>query len=129
MKSLFSGAAMMAMLLAFSSTVVAGETLVAQGKMLGRSYHQQLYTQHKCAACHGVDKPSSRAPDNSCLKCHSVDKLAQQTARQGDELWQNPHNNLHYGKDVPCTECHGEHVVKQPLCKDCHTFKFSNFKE
>jgi len=129
MKSLISCSAVMAMLLAFSSAVMAGDTLVSQGKMMGRSYHQQLYTKHQCATCHGVDKPVSRAADNSCLKCHSVDKLAQQTARQGDEQWQNPHNNLHYGKDVPCTECHGEHAVKQPICKDCHTFKFSKFQE
>ncbi|MFQ6371933.1 cytochrome c3 family protein [Shewanella sp. YIC-542] len=128
MKSLFSGSAMVAAMLALSFSAVAGDTLVSQDNIMGRSYHQQLYVKHQCATCHGVDKPVSRAPDDSCLKCHSVDKLAQKTARQGDEVWQNPHNNLHYGKDVPCTECHAEHAVKQPMCKDCHTFKFSHFK-
>jgi DnaJ-class molecular chaperone len=91
-----------------------------------REYHEMVY-ESGCKSCHdqGVkNKPS----DESCLTCHDIDDLAKQTTRKGDEIWQNPHNNLHYGKEVPCIECHGEHEPKQPLCKQCHTFEFPTFK-
>ena len=45
----------------------------------------------------------------------------------GDEedRWQKPHDNLHYGHDVPCVECHGEHTSKAPLCANCHNFEYA----
>ncbi|WP_286339148.1 cytochrome c3 family protein [Ferrimonas sp. YFM] len=131
MKKLMTLAAVAAVL---ASTNVAAEikadaSLTDQGMMDGRSYHQKFYKKDNCKVCHGTNAPSHRPADDACLKCHKADKLAKKTARKGDELWQNPHNNLHYGKEVPCTVCHGEHEAKQPLCNDCHTFKFTKHKQ
>lgn len=87
-----------------------------------REYHEWIY-EDGCKTCH--DKGTKQYPsDDSCLECHDRDELAESTARKGDELWQNPHNNLHYGKELPCVECHGEHQKKKPICANCHTFKF-----
>lgn len=90
-----------------------------------RPEHKQVIG-HDCKVCHdqGMKLPPS---DKSCLQCHNIDDLVKKSKRSADEKWQNPHNNLHYGKDLPCIECHGEHVKKQPLCLNCHTFKFEKF--
>ncbi|SDJ51396.1 Cytochrome c3 [Ferrimonas sediminum] len=111
-----------------SLAVTAESTLKEYDQMTGRSYHEQLHSKNNCKACHGSEV-SGYPADNTCHKCHNPDKLAQKTVRSGDEVHQNPHDNLHYGKDVPCTECHGEHIEKQPLCADCHTFKYPNHKK
>jgi hypothetical protein len=56
-----------------------------------------------CKVCH--DQGLKQYPsDGACLKCHDVDELAKKTARSGEDRWQNPHDNLHYGKDLPCAE-------------------------
>lgn len=84
----------------------------------------------KCKDCHDQGMQSYPS-DQSCLQCHDVDDLADATKRSGDEEWQNPHNNLHYGKELPCVECHSEHQeagTYKPLCLDCHTFKYEKFK-
>lgn len=93
----------------------------------GRDWHSAAYDMG-CKTCH--DQGLKNYPsDNSCLNCHDTDDLAKTTKRSGDEVWQNPHNNLHYGKDTPCIECHSEHTKnKQPMCLDCHTFKYEKFK-
>lgn len=93
----------------------------------GQPWHQTVY-EMGCKTCH--DKGIKNYPsDYSCLSCHDLDEIVDKTSRQGDEQWENPHNNLHYGKDTPCIECHGEHIQdKQPMCKDCHVFKFPKFK-
>lgn len=93
----------------------------------GKPWHKPVYDSG-CKNCH--DKGTKNYPsDKICLSCHDLEQLVDKTSRQGDERWENPHNNLHYGKDVPCMECHGEHIQdKQPMCKDCHSFKFENYK-
>ncbi|KFZ38286.1 cytochrome C [Shewanella mangrovi] len=90
-----------------------------------REAHKQAIGKD-CKVCHdqGMKQPPS---DTTCLKCHNIDDLVKKSKRSDEDKWQNPHNNLHYGKDLPCIECHGEHVKKQPLCKNCHTFKFDKF--
>jgi hypothetical protein len=91
-----------------------------------RDYHKEVIGKD-CKTCH--DNGIKQFPsDQSCLQCHDIDDLAKQTARSEEDKWQNPHNNLHYGKEVPCQECHGEHTPKQPLCSNCHTFKFDKHK-
>lgn len=115
---------------AFTASVSAESTLKDYGELKGRSYHDMLHSKGNCDACHANDADGGGYPaDNGCNKCHNPDKLAEKTARTGDEVHQNPHNNLHYGKDVPCTECHGEHSEKEHLCADCHTFKYPNHKK
>lgn len=92
-----------------------------------RDYHKAVIG-NDCKACH--DNGIKQFPsDQACLKCHNIDDLALKTARNDEDKWQNPHNNLHYGKELPCQECHGEHKAKQPLCSDCHTFKYDKHKE
>lgn len=93
----------------------------------GKPWHQQAYDMG-CKTCH--DNGTKNYPsDQSCLNCHELDQLSKKTNRQEDEQWQNPHNSLHYGKDTPCMECHGEHLKdKQPMCLNCHTFEYPKFK-
>lgn len=105
---------------------VAGDTLTDQGKKLGREYHSDLYEDGSCDACH--DQKGKFPSDFSCVSCHDIDTLAESTARPEDEEWQNPHNNMHYGQDVPCMECHGEHQESEPLCDGCHNFEYPDFK-
>ncbi|QIZ78929.1 cytochrome c3 family protein [Ferrimonas lipolytica] len=92
----------------------------------GRSFHEMNY-ESGCDSCHdnGI---RVRPSDDACEACHDVDDLAEATTREGEEALQNPHDNLHYGKETPCTECHGEHEAKAPLCSECHTFKFDAHK-
>ncbi|SHH96194.1 cytochrome c3 family protein [Ferrimonas marina] len=89
-----------------------------------RGWHDGL----TCQDCHdqGIKKYPS---DQACLSCHNVDDLAEATAREGKDKWQNPHNNLHFGKETPCTECHGEHQPKEHLCAQCHTFDYPDHKQ
>ncbi|WP_240473402.1 cytochrome c3 family protein [Ferrimonas senticii] len=96
------------------------------GAKMGRDFHAMNYDDG-CKSCHdqGIRIQPS---DKACEQCHDVNDLAEATQRSGDEVHQNPHNNLHYGKETPCTECHGEHEAKAPLCADCHTFKFDAHK-
>ena len=121
---------LMVLLLAtcFAGTSLAGQTLKDFGDMKGRTYHADLYAPKNCAACHKSDAPTSFPADFSCVECHDLDKLVNATARPEEDKWQNPHNNLHYGMDVPCMECHGEHETREPLCKECHTFKYPKHK-
>jgi len=101
-------------------------TLSAQAVEV-RDHHKEVIGKD-CKTCH--DNGIKQFPsDQACLQCHDVDDLAEQTARSEEDKWQNPHNNLHYGKELPCQECHGEHEPKKPLCSNCHTFKFDKHKE
>ncbi|TKB58724.1 cytochrome C [Ferrimonas aestuarii] len=120
-------AAMMLTFGAQAADLQPGDSMTKMGAKHGRVYHEMNYDDG-CKSCHdqGMRK---RPSDTACLECHDRDDLAEATAREGDEVWQNPHNNLHYGKEVPCIECHGEHQAKRPLCLDCHTFKFDKHKQ
>ncbi len=110
--------------LSFASLYAYGE-LQEYGDNSGRSYHAKLYKKGKCSACHGVQEPVGYPEDDACLKCHDVDELVVVTMPDDEEdRWQNPHDNLHYGTEVPCVECHGEHTNKTPLCADCHNFDY-----
>lgn len=96
----------------------------------GREYHARMYEKGRCETCHGTAQPAGYPEDGACLKCHRMDELVAATAREAeDEQGQNPHDNLHYGQDVPCVECHGEHSSKEPLCADCHNFDYPNHQE
>ena len=92
----------------------------------GQDHHAHLYKADRCDACHGEAMPTGYPEDGACLKCHKLDKIIAATMPAAEEdSWQNPHNNLHYGKEVPCMECHGEHSVKESLCADCHNFDYA----
>ncbi|WP_335923362.1 cytochrome c3 family protein [Shewanella chilikensis] len=107
--------------------LLAGLTSVSVHAVQQRDYHKAVIGKD-CKVCH--DQGLKQYPsDGACLKCHDVDDLAKKTARSGEDRWQNPHDNLHYGKDLPCVECHGEHQPKKPLCSNCHTFKYDKHKE
>ncbi|MGD8498801.1 MAG: cytochrome c3 family protein [Chromatiales bacterium] len=127
MKSFTTG--FMLLLLVFVvDTGIAGPTLKSYDGLKGRAYHAGLYEAKQCAACHGTNQPTSLPADDVCMKCHGLEKLVAATARPEPDNWQNPHNNLHWGKDVPCMECHGEHQESKPLCQGCHSFKYPNYK-
>ncbi|WP_035387117.1 cytochrome c3 family protein [Ferrimonas senticii] len=91
-----------------------------------RDYHQPLY-EEGCDSCH--DQGMNKFPsDEACLQCHDPAEVAEQTAREGEEKLQNPHDSMHYGQDAPCMECHGEHTPKKALCQECHNFDYPKFK-
>lgn len=128
MNKLLTAAAVLALTFgAQAGELTADASLTKMGMKQGRDYHSMNYDSG-CDSCHdnGI---KNRPSDNACESCHDVDELAQATVRTGDEAHQNPHDNLHYGKEVPCAECHGEHQAKQPICNDCHTFKFDKHKQ
>ncbi|MGB3223735.1 MAG: cytochrome c3 family protein [Desulforhopalus sp.] len=109
-------------------TSFAGETLQQFEDKQGRSYHADLYDGGSCDSCHENAKPTAFPPDFVCYNCHDADELIQATSRPEEEKWQNPHNNMHYGKDVPCMECHGEHQERESLCVGCHSFDYPGYK-
>lgn len=112
-----------------ASSSMAGQTLKQFDGIKGRSYHADLYTSKSCDACHANKKPLTLPADDACLACHDLEALVKATARSEEDKWQNPHNNMHYGKDVPCMECHGEHSARKHMCAGCHSFDYPNFKE
>ena len=111
-----------------AGTSFSEATLVQFADTMGRSYHAELYDGSSCDSCHENSEPSAFPADFVCLDCHDGEELVQATARPDDERWQNPHDNMHYGKDVPCMECHGEHQESRLLCAGCHSFDYPNFK-
>ncbi len=120
---------MFAVLVVFiAGTSLAGQTLKQFGDIQGRTFHADFYDGKSCDACHDSKKPLALPADDACLECHDLEELVAATARPADERWQNPHDNLHYGKDVPCMECHGEHQASKPLCQGCHAFKYPKYK-
>ena len=130
MKS-YSKVIMVAVLFFFVAvTCWAEQTLKQYDGIKGRSYHADFYDGKSCDSCHTNKKPLNLPEDDACLECHDQDELVQSTSRPDkEEKWQNPHNNMHYGKDVPCMECHGEHSSRKHMCDGCHTFKYTKFNE
>lgn len=121
------------LLLLTAATCIAGvgladSTLEQFGEIEGRSYHERFYETESCDVCHESNEPVTFPADDVCLSCHNLDRLVETTARPDGEEGQNPHDNLHYGKDVPCMECHGEHESRQHMCDGCHSFEYPDFK-
>lgn len=108
---------------------LVAETLQQFDSVKGRSFHADLYADNACDSCHVNAEPEAYPPDFVCFDCHEADELVQATARPEEDKWQNPHNNMHYAKDVPCMECHGEHSESKVLCAGCHFFEYPNFKK
>lgn len=120
---------MLAVLLVFiACTVQAQETLTQYDGIKGRTFHSDFYDGKSCDSCHDSKKPLNLPADDACLSCHDLDELVESTARSEEETWQNPHNNIHYGKEVPCMECHAEHQKSKPMCAGCHSFKYPKYK-
>lgn len=93
----------------------------------GRSYHAEMHDKGNCRTCHGVKDPEGYPEDGRCSRCHESEELVAATMPEAEEdRWQNPHDNLHYGMNVPCVECHGEHSNKAPLCANCHNFDYAS---
>lgn len=107
----------------FTDLDMNAQTLVKKGNFMGRAYHDGL----SCTDCHDAGVKNFPS-DFACISCHDMEALVEATTRPEEDKWQNPHNNLHYGKDVPCMECHGEHKEMKPLCQGCHNFKYPNYK-
>lgn len=96
----------------------------------GQDHHAHLYKRDRCDACHGDATPTGYPEDGACLQCHQVEDIIAATMPEAEEdRWQNPHNNLHFGDEVPCVECHGEHSTKESLCADCHNFDYAAKEE
>ena len=95
----------------FSSTVFA-ETKTVTGK------HAEAKVT--CAACHGSDAPTKRAPASACISCHGDNASV---AKRTKNVTPNPHDS-HQG-DLRCTLCHKTHEPSVVYCDECHSFKFN----
>lgn len=99
-----------------------------------KPYHHSLEATGRdtsCQLCHGSRTPVAAPNDKSCLNCHgSRDQIAELTQpNQHDKNAEpNPHDSMHYGKDVPCTACHNEHKPSVIYCNNCHLFKYPDMK-
>lgn len=129
MKVTIQGFMLVLLLMLLANTSMAADSLTQFDGIKGRSYHAEFYEQKACDSCHLNKSPLSLPEDDACLACHDLEELVKTTARPEDEKWQNPHNNMHYGKDVPCMECHGEHNSRKPMCAGCHSFNYPNFQK
>jgi DnaJ-class molecular chaperone len=116
-------------ILFFATSSFAGETLKQFGDVKGRTFHSDSYDAKSCNDCHNSKQPLSLPADDACLSCHDLNELVASTARGKGEELQNPHDNMHYGKETPCMECHGEHMESKPLCAGCHSFKYPKYKK
>ena len=113
----------------FSATASSETEIFLQfDEIQGRSYHASVYERKSCKSCHKESDVSEFPADFVCFKCHDGEELIQSTARPEDEKWQNPHNNLHYGSEVPCMECHAEHQQSKLLCAGCHSFEYPGYQ-
>jgi len=116
---------------ALASSLAYGQLRDFDG-MMGRDYHARLHDRGRCTACHedSGEAVAGYPKDGICLDCHRMEKLVSATMPEAEEdKLQNPHDSLHYGREVPCIECHGEHTRKEPLCADCHNFDFPDHQE
>lgn len=126
----YSKSILLALVVLFITTSsFASETLKQFNDVTGRTFHSDSYEGKSCNDCHDSKQPLSLPADDACLSCHDLDDLVASTARaQGEEL-QNPHDNMHYGKETPCMECHAEHQESKPMCAGCHSFKYPKYKK
>ncbi len=129
MKTFSKGILLAIVMMFVASSGFATETLKQFDGIKGRTYHSDFYNEKACDSCHSSKAPLSLPADDACVSCHDLKELIDSTSRPEDEKWQNPHNNMHYGKDVPCMECHGEHESRKPLCQGCHSFKYTKFNQ
>ncbi|WP_000000750.1 cytochrome c3 family protein, partial [Escherichia albertii] len=99
-----------------------------------KPYHHSLEATGRdtsCQLCHGASKPVAAPDDKSCLSCHGTrDQIAALTQPdpKDKDAEPNPHDSMHYGKDVPCTACHNEHKPSVIYCNSCHLFKYPDMK-
>lgn len=106
----------------------------APAKMTVKPHHADFMATDgvaDCQACHDSKTPVSAPDDNICLTCHGTrDELAAMTEPEATSGHPepNPHNSIHYGKDVPCSVCHSEHKKSELYCNNCHMFEFPNMK-
>jgi hypothetical protein len=115
------------LLIGLSAGMMAQAELQNFSGIEGRNYHAFLYDSGNCAACHDSGQTVGYPEDGTCLQCHSIEDVVALTMPEDEEdRWQNPHDSLHYGRDVPCMECHSEHSNKKSMCADCHNFDHPN---
>ena len=83
--------------------------------------HMHQLAGVNCQKCHGKTKKPEEVPMSKCVTCHNVDKVAEKTASVKP---QNPHESVHYGRNLDCNLCHREHGKSENYCAQCHSFKF-----
>lgn len=86
-----------------------------------KNYHKNLSLT--CKHCHGnkEKKDYKKLDDSHCLSCHkSKDFLADRLGFMGKA---NPHNSIHDGTLLYCSDCHNSHKPSYNMCMDCHNTK------
>ncbi len=73
-----------------------------------------------CFNCHQEEKPTKKAvASESCMTCHGDYPAMKAVTKDAKP---NPHDS-HVG-EIPCTECHRQHVPPVVKCLECHEGKF-----
>ena len=73
-----------------------------------------------CYDCHQEEKPTKKAvASESCMTCHG-DYPAMKVLTK--DAKPNPHDS-HLG-EIPCTDCHRQHLPPVVKCLECHEGKF-----
>jgi Cytochrome c3 len=109
------------------SNIAAAETI--------KPYHQDVALnsggQVNCSVCHEKDQQLAQPKTEKCLSCHgSYQEISDVTARPNNspDYEPNPHDSVHYGQDIACTNCHKEHRISEIYCNYCHEFNYSEMK-
>jgi len=70
-----------------------------------------------CCDCHEMPNSAGPLKTEKCLSCHgSFEEVADAT----NNLDPNPHNSLHWGKELDCDLCHHQHAKSENFCAQCH---------
>lgn len=90
------------------------------------AYHGKAKLE--CASCHTPDvQKEGRTPSKTeCVACHNEDALVKKSAERLGA--RNPHESIHFHRDMPCEDCHRQHKAPVNQCTEmCHVFPEMKF--
>lgn len=85
------------------------------------TYHQKAGVT--CEGCHTatVTKEGRTPTKTECTACHNEDQLVKDSGEKFGV--RNPHDSIHFHRDLPCEDCHRQHQPAVNTCTImCHTF-------
>ncbi|BBF23797.1 cytochrome c3 family protein [Sutterella megalosphaeroides] len=90
------------------------------------AYHRNAKLE--CASCHTPEVArEGRTPSKTeCVACHNEDALVKKSAERLGA--RNPHESIHFHRDMPCEDCHRQHKAPVNQCTEmCHVFPEMKF--